>query len=482
MQELDFSKLNVLVVGDFILDEYIGGDVERISPEAPVPVLKMTWNNDRLGGAGNVVNNLRSLGANARILTCIGSGRTGTKLFKLLEDSGADTSFVKRDPTASTIKKIRIVAKNQQVIRVDDEDINSIPESFSSYIMENSDRIFDGIDAVILSDYGKGVLNDDTTRFIIKTARSKNIPAMIDPKGSKWEKYTDAVTCTPNLNELSQVYGNKINANDEDTIRKVGKSICEKYALDFLIVTRSENGMSVIDGKGKKQDFPVVKKEVIDVSGAGDTVITTFTLCYVLGLSLEKCCKIANIAASIVVSKFGTATLTIHELNSSLIYSTKKIVSGDDIEIIAKKLHNENKKIVFTNGCFDLMHSGHIASFEQARSFGDVLVVGVNSDESVRRLKGPNRPIIDEKNRMEVIRSLSIVDYVVLFGEDTPLELIKRIIPDILVKGKDYADKEVVGRDVVESHGGRVELIDLVEGMSTTKIIEKILSVYTKGE
>ncbi len=479
MQELDFSKLNVLVVGDFILDQYIGGDVERISPEAPVPVLKMTWNNDRLGGAGNVVNNLRSLGANARILTCIGSGRTGTKLFQLLVDSGADTRFVKRDPKASTIKKIRIVAKNQQVIRVDDEDINSIPESFSTYIVDNVDAIFEGIDAVILSDYGKGVLNDESTKFIIQYAHSKNIPAMVDPKGSKWKKYSGAVTCTPNLNELSQVYGSKIQPDDEVRLLEVGKNICNEFSLKFLIVTRSEKGMTYIKGDGTKIDFPVIKKEVVDVSGAGDTVITAFTLCYVLGMSVERCCKVANMAASIVVSKFGTATVTINELNSALIYDSKqKVISSEDIDVLAKKLHEEHKKIVFTNGCFDLMHSGHIASFEQARSFGDVLIVGINSDDSVKRLKGPNRPIIDERNRMEVVRSLSVVDYVVLFNEDTPLELIKKIIPDVLVKGKDYIGKEVVGRDIVEMHGGRVELIDMVEGMSTTKIIEKILTIY----
>ncbi len=481
MQELDFSKLNVLVVGDFILDQYIGGDVERISPEAPVPVLKTTWTRDQLGGAGNVVNNLRNLGAEARVLTCIGSGRAGTKLFGLLEESGADTCFVMRDPNASTIKKIRIVARNQQVIRVDDENLDSIPDAFFQFIRDNEADIFASVDAVILSDYGKGILTEKTTKHLIETANKHGVPVFVDPKGTAWAKYSGAITCTPNLNELSQVYGNKIKPKDEKTIRNAGREICEKYGFKFLLVTRSENGMSVVYPDGAKRNYPVVKKEVIDVSGAGDTVITTFALCYVSGLSMDQCCKVSNTAASIVVSKFGTATLTINELNSALVYdSKKKIVSIDNIEVVAKQLHEEEKKIVFTNGCFDLMHAGHISSFEQARSFGDVLIVGINSDASVRRLKGENRPIIDEKNRMEVVRSLSVVDYVVLFDDDTPLKLIEKIVPDVLVKGKDYENKEVVGRDIVEANGGCVKLIDLVEGMSTSRIIEKILSVYKK--
>ncbi len=460
----------------------MGGDVERISPEAPVPVLKKTWNNDRLGGAGNVINNIRSLGANARILTCIGCGRTGTKLFDLLEETGADTRFIVRDASASTIKKIRIVARNQQVIRVDDENLDSIPDSFFEYIQDNTKSIFEGIDAVILSDYGKGILSDNVTKFIIDYARYKDIPTIVDPKGDKWNKYSNAVTSTPNLNELAQVYGKKIQKNDEISIHDAALDICVKYSLDFLIVTRSENGMSLIMKNGIKKDFPVIKKEVIDVSGAGDTVISTFTLCYILGLDLDSCCRIANTAASIVVSKFGTATLTVNELNGARLYNTKKkIVSNEDIGEISKKLRDEGKKIVFTNGCFDLIHSGHIASFETARSFGDVLIVGVNSDASIKRLKGPHRPIVDEKNRIEVIRALSVVDYVVIFEEDTPLDLIQRIVPDVLVKGEDYRNKDIVGKEFVEANGGRVELIALVDGMSTTKIIEKILSAYREG-
>ena len=479
MQELDFSKINVLVVGDYILDQYLGGDVERISPEAPVPVLKMSWSKNRLGGAGNVINNLCTMGSNARALACIGSGRTGDTLYNLLVESGADLRYVYRNPSVSTIKKIRVVARNQQVIRIDDEQTEHIPEGFFEFIHSNIDGILSGINAVILSDYGKGVLTKELTQYLITSSKSKGIPVFVDPKGNNWDKYRGVTACTPNLAELSQVYGNKIFQSDESVIYEVGLDICKNFDFDFLLVTRSEKGMSTILKTGEMRNYPVVKKEVVDVSGAGDTVICTFALCYALGIDLDRCCKVANLAASIVVSKFGTATLTINELNGAIVTNTKqKIVSFDEIGIISKELHDEGKQIVFTNGCFDIIHSGHIATFEVARSLGDVLIVGVNSDDSIRRLKGPTRPIVDEKNRLEVLRAISMIDYLVVFSEDTPLELIKNILPHVLVKGEDYADKEVVGRDVVEANGGKVQLIPFVEGMSTSKIIEKILTVY----
>ena len=319
MQELNFSNVNVLVVGDYILDQYIGGDVERISPEAPVPVLKMSWDKNRLGGAGNVINNICTMGGNARALACIGSGRTGDVLYDLLDSTGADLRFVYRDPSISTIKKIRVVARNQQVIRIDDEQTERIPEDFFKFVRSNIDDILGGINAVILSDYGKGVLTEEFTQYMIASCKSMGIPVFVDPKGINWEKYRGATTCTPNLNELSQVHGSKISQKEETVIRDVGKGICEKYEFDFLLVTRSEKGMSVVMNTGEKRNYPVIKKEVIDVSGAGDTVICTFALCYASGLPLDKCCRVANLAASIVVSKFGTATLTINELNGAIV-------------------------------------------------------------------------------------------------------------------------------------------------------------------
>lgn len=474
-ERIFFSDQKILVVGDYILDQYLGGDVDRISPEAPVPVLKSEWIKYCLGGAGNVVNNIESLKATARVLTCIGAGKTGAKLMDLLKESGADIRYVLQDPSVSTTKKIRIVARNQQVIRIDDEEIGRIPAGFLDYIKENIEGIFDSIHAVIISDYGKGIVSDDVCKYLLAESKMRGIPVFVDPKGADWNKYTNAVSCTPNLSELSVVYGSKLSNDDEEKIHEVGLAVCRKYNFDYLLVTRSEKGMSLIMKDGTKYDYPVKKKEVIDVSGAGDTVITTFTLCTTIGLDLDACCKVANLAASIVISKFGTATVTINELIESLVIKNTKIIKRGDLEILSKYLHDVGKKIVFTNGCFDILHAGHVESLTQARSKGDVLIVGLNSDASVCRLKGPTRPIVSQDNRAQVLQALSCVDYVTIFDEDTPYEVIKTIRPNVLVKGKDYENKVVVGQDIVEANGGKVELIDLVPGLSTSSIVQKII-------
>jgi len=267
----------------------------------------------------------------------------------------------------------------------------------------------------------------------------------------------------------------------EAEIYKQALALCERYDFEYLLVTRSEMGMSLICRTGEKLDFPAVKKEVVDVSGAGDTVISTMSLGVAVGLAMEECCRLANLAASVVVSKFGTATVSLSELIGSQLFSVgQKIVKDDEVAYLANYLHETGKRIVFTNGCFDIIHAGHIYSLERARSFGDVLIVGLNSDASVRRLKGDLRPIISETDRAYMLQSLAVVDYVVIFDEDTPECLIEKIIPSVLVKGKDYEGKEIVGQKVVEAHGGYVELVDLKQGLSTTAVIEKICNVYSK--
>lgn len=479
----DFEKINVLVAGDLMLDDYIGGNVHRISPESPVPVLDVKWESTKLGGAGNVINNITSLTAKARVLSCIGNDSNGDVLISLLQEKGADTRFVMRSNEISTTTKTRVVARNQQVVRLDRGVQGVYPSSFITYIENNLEAMFEGIDVFALSDYGKGVLTDDVCSKLIAYARSVNIPVFVDPKGCKWDKYRGATMCTPNLSELSQMCDIPLSQSMEDEIHRCALEIRDRYDFDYLLVTRSEKGMSLISENGKKKDYPAIKKEVIDVSGAGDTVISTVLLGYAVGLSMGDCCRLANQAASVVVSKFGTATVSLAELIGGQLFSAgRKIVSGDEVSFICDYLHECGRSIVFTNGCFDLVHAGHIYSLEQARALGDVLIVGVNSDASVRRLKGDLRPVISETDRAYMLQSLAVVDYVVIFDEDTPEELIRKITPTVLVKGNDYLGKQIAGQEYVEANGGRVELIELKQGLSTTNVINKICNAYSKGE
>lgn len=472
-----FRQANVLIVGDFMLDKYIGGDVQRISPEAPVPILKMLWESDRLGGAGNVVNNIQSLSAKARVLCCIGEDEAGGRLVSLLRDTGADVRFLQKSTELPTIKKTRIVARNQQVIRIDCDGSMAVPACFQGRVQEQLDEIFSGIDVLVISDYGKGTITYDLAQLLIGRARAGGVPVLIDPKGNDWGKYSGATLCTPNLRELSDVCNKELAQDMEDEIRAAACELCRRYALEHVLVTRSEMGMSLVSKSGEKIDFPAQKKEVIDVSGAGDTVISVMALGMAAGSGLEDCCRLANAAADIVVSKFGTATASIDELIGHVFTAGKKIVTREEAAYLARGLHEQGKRIVFTNGCFDLIHAGHIFSLEQAKALGDVLIVGVNSDRSIRGLKGEARPIISEGDRACLLKSLRMVDYVAIFDEDTPEELIQAVQPDVLVKGRDYEGAQVAGRDVVEARGGNVALIDLKPGLSTTAIIHKIQSI-----
>lgn len=473
-----FSFSNVLVVGDYMVDQYISGDVERISPEAPIPVVRTDGFRSQLGGAGNVINNIQSMKGNSRILTYFGKDSSGDYLLDLLKKTGSDISFIRQYEDVETIRKIRVTARGQQIVRVDfEKTIRPNNQDFEKYADENIDAIIKGIDVVVISDYGKGVVTQELMSVVIPAARQKGIPVIIDPKGKNWTKYSGATMCTPNLSEFSDVVNKKIDQTMETTILSEGVEVCQKYNLDYVLVTRSENGMSLISKDGKKEDFPVRKKlDVIDVSGAGDTVISTMALSISSGISIEDGCEIANMAASIAVSKFGTAPISYEELYDLM--SERKqstIVKKDEMKAISEFLHSFNKKIVFTNGCFDILHAGHIHSLEYSKSLGDVLIVGLNSDASVKRLKGDKRPIVNEKDRAYLLKSLRVVDYVVIFDDDTPRSLIEIIKPDVLVKGEDYLGKEVVGQDIVESYGGQVKLVDLKPGLSTTNIIEKII-------
>lgn len=468
-----FSQIRVLVSGDFMMDEYIIGNVRRISPEAPVPVVEVEQRKRRLGGAGNVICNLVSLGAGVRALSCLGEDEAGNDLISRMDEMKVDTRYLYRLPNRKTSRKTRIISKGQQFLRYDEELTEEAPETFTEFVKAGINDIFQGIGVVILSDYGKGGIPAAVSRLLIDEARSRRIPVIVDPKGKDYQKYAKATVCTPNMQEFILAAGAS-ERPDEEEIHRLGLELCRSLGFQHLLITRSEQGMTLLCGEtGEKKDFPAMKKEVVDVTGAGDTVIAVFSLAAAAGFSPEDCCRLANRGASVVISKFGAATVSLEELQGRT-ETERKLLTREEAAALARQLKAQGQTIVFTNGCFDLIHAGHIASLKQAKSHGDILMVGLNSDESVRRLKGPERPVIGEENRAKLLGALSVVDYVVIFGEDTPEQLIRLLLPDVLVKGRDWCGREVVGESIVREYGGRVELVDLEKGLSTTGIIEKI--------
>lgn len=471
----EVNKCKVLIYGDFMVDKYIMGNVKRISPEAPVPILEVTKKNSKLGGAGNVVNNIIALGAATRVLGCVGADADGDWVIKRLNKRMADTTYMRQDEEVMTIVKTRVVSRNQQYLRLDEEKIRDIPESYAEYIESNIEEILNGISVVIISDYGKGAVTKRMARFIIDKANEKDIPIVVDPKGKDYTKYIGATVCTPNTNELRIVTGNACDTEEE--ITESGFKLKEDISLRYLMLTRSEKGISVFDN-GQKSDYPALEKDVVDVTGAGDTVVSVVSLGLAVGYNIGECSVLANLAASVVCSKFGAATLSMNELLECIMYSGEfKNIEPEVAVFIAENLREKGKKVVFTNGCFDLVHAGHISSFNQAKSFGDVLIVAVNSDASVKRIKGDKRPIVSEKNRIAMLCALECVDYVILMEDDNPVRLIEAIKPDITVKGKDWEGKYLPEREVVEAYGGEVRFIELEKGLSTTNIINKIIDV-----
>lgn len=471
----NIRKLNVLVVGDFMIDKYIEGNVSRLSPEAPVPVLEVARKSSKLGGAGNVVNNIATLGANIKIVGCIGADDDGNWMVEEFSNKGINTSYLWMNKECRTIVKTRLVSKKQQFIRFDEEEIKDSPDSFVESVYENIDNIFDNVDVLIISDYGKGTIRKDLAQMLIQYANSKEIISVIDPKGKDYTKYCGATVCTPNMNELRIVTGEKLLSEQE--IMKCGKELRDLLCIDNLMVTRSEKGISLI--KDIKRDFPAIEKDVVDVTGAGDTVVSIVATCLGCGYSVEESCVIANIAASIVCSKFGAATVTLNELITDIIASGEfKQVSVQGAKYILSGLKDKGKKIVFTNGCFDLLHAGHIHSFMQAKEYGDILVVAVNSDKSIKKIKGEKRPIISQENRMRMLCSLECINYVILMEDTTPENILKILQPDVVVKGKDWEGKDIPERKIIESYGGQFQFIDLEAGLSTTNIIKKITEVY----
>ncbi len=473
MQHYQDKQPNILVVGDMMIDHYLWGKSDRISPEAPVPVVDVESESEVLGGAGNVVNNLIALGARVFAATAIGSDEIGRRLTVMLKSLGVNTDGVVSEEFRKTTRKSRVIASNQQVIRFDSETRDDITTITEDKILKSIKNILPFMDIILLSDYGKGVLSDSLTQNIIKMVRDRDKMVLIDPKGKDYTKYKGATLVTPNKKEASEATG--IEIDSIEALERVGFEIKNNFNLDMAIVTLSEEGMAIFDDT--MRTIPTVAKEVYDVTGAGDTVLSTIGYILACGGDIDEAAKVANAAAAVVVGKLGSATANWDEIISyqeALHESTTehRIKSFKELQKSVEFLKRDDKKIVFTNGCFDILHLGHVKYLQKAKSFGDVLIVGVNSDSSVKRLKGDSRPVNSEYDRAYILASLDCVDFVIIFDEDTPYNLISMVKPDVLVKGGDYKGKDVVGSDIAK----RVELVDFVEGRSTTSTISRIKS------
>ena len=465
------KKPNILVIGDLMIDHYLWGSCDRISPEAPVQVVNVKKESSVLGGAGNVINNLVALGSVVDVISVVGNDSVANELKSLLEKIDVPTSNLVVENNRKTSKKSRLIASQQQVLRYDMESIDDINENSHKQIIQTLEKNIDKYSSIILSDYGKGVLTTNLTKEIIKIANKNSIKVLVDPKGKDYSKYKGSYTLTPNKKEAMEA--TNIDIKDESSLIEALKSLKTQCELEVSLITLSEQGIAIFDDELTIK--PTVAREVYDVTGAGDTVIASIAFALGNDLDIKDAIYFANLAAGVVVGKIGSATTTldeIYEYEYSLhkSNSTSHIKTFDEIKTLSSKLHSQGKKIVFTNGCFDILHVGHVKYLEVAKSYGDVLILGLNADSSVRKLKGPTRPINTQDDRAYILASLESVDYVVIFEEETPYELIKLIKPHVLVKGGDYEGKEVVGQDIADE----LKLVQFVDGKSTTNTIKRI--------
>ncbi len=464
---LPFESSRILVVGDIILDRYWSGPTQRVSPEAPVPVVRIEKIEERPGGAGNVALNIASLGAHASLMGLTGEDEASDVLEHKLGQSGVDCHFsqLKDFPT---ITKLRVLSQHQQLIRLDFES-TSIKYDHEKLIKKYR-KLLEEIDVVILSDYAKGCLTN--VEELIEIASKAGKKVIVDPKGSDFQKYKNATLITPNFGEFTAVVGECQNV--EEIVTK-GNKLCKDLKLDALLVTRGEHGMTLIQPTEESAHFPARAAEVFDVTGAGDTVIATLASALAAGGTLLHATALANTAAGLVVAKLGTATVTLEELHTALHEPRKEdtgTVNEEQMIVQMEAARLRGETIVMTNGCFDILHAGHINYLEKARALGDRLIIAVNDDASVQKLKGETRPLNVLNDRMKVLEALSCVDWVVPFSEDTPERLIGNLLPDILVKGGDYKPEEIAGGTQVSENGGKVIVLDFLDGYSTTKLIE----------
>lgn len=470
MQIPDFSNTSILVAGDIMLDRYWSGPTNRISPEAPVPVIRKKQTEDRLGGAANVALNLSQLGVTTELSGLIGEDPVGQSIQALLKESriiDASLSSISH----SSITKLRLMSRNQQLLRIDTEE--PIPEDLVAQVLNNTLDKLKGKAALIISDYGKGTYAEP--QALISAARQSGIPTLVDPKGASYEKYRGANILTPNLNELRKVVGD---CETDEEIREKADALRKQLSVDVIVVTMSERGMMIVDGSADVIRIPTRAREVFDVTGAGDTVIALLAACLGAGQTITEAAQVANLAASIVVGKLGTASVTSEELETALYAhspsDSKTIVSEVELLALVEKAKRSGERVVMTNGCFDLLHPGHLAYIQEAASEGDRLIVAVNTDDSVQRLKGSSRPINKLADRMLMLAGIKGVDWVCSFSEDTPQRLISLILPDLLIKGGDYSPNEIAGSEDVRAAGGQIKVLDFLEGYSSSALIDHI--------
>jgi D-beta-D-heptose 7-phosphate kinase / D-beta-D-heptose 1-phosphate adenosyltransferase len=473
-----FHRRRILVIGDLMLDRYLWGAVERISPEAPVPVVRIEHRTHSGGGAANVAANLNSLGCQTSLAGTIGEDEDGRQLLDIIRSSGIETGAILAVQDRPTTCKTRILGGRQQMLRLDVEDAEGIGSSLGSTFLAAVEAQIPGSSAVILSDYGKGLLSEFVCQTVIRRAHGLGVPVFVDPKGLSYENYSGSDLISPNRSELAAAVSTS--AADLELLLKKGQRLRSQLGIGALAVTLSELGIALLEADGVRR-FPAVAREVFDVSGAGDTVIATIAAAVAAGLHLHDAVRLANLAAGTVIAKLGTMPVSSEELQAALALDSEasrseKICSQETLLKRAAQWRIAGRRIVFTNGCFDLLHVGHLALLQQARQEGDCLIVALNTDRSVRALRGAGRPVISEDARVNLVAALPCVDAVVLFDEETPTNLIRVIRPDVLVKGADYSEEEVVGANEMKAWGGRVALIPLIEGFSTTAILKRAIA------
>ena len=468
---------SIMVLGDLMLDRFVYGEVERISPEAPVPVLRVGSEESMLGGAGNVVRNLVALGAQCCFVAVVGDDAIGRDLISMVGEEANIEPYLLVERGRRSTTKVRYVAGSQQLLRADRETDRAIEAATCARIVDIVETGLEGIDAMVLSDYAKGVLTPEVIEAAIAAARDAGIPVIVDPKSTDFGRYRGATVLTPNRRELA-IATRMIAETDAEVVEAAARAL-EDSGADMILVTRSADGMSLVCRDGTVTHLEAQAREVFDVSGAGDTVVASFAAALGRGIGAADAARIANLAGGIVVGKVGTAVIHAEDLTHALRTSTfianeeKVLVRSAAVEQVAR-WRKQGRRLGFTNGCFDLLHPGHVSLLRQARARCDRLVVGLNSDRSVRELKGPSRPVQEETSRAQVLASLADVDAVVIFDEETPIALIEALRPDLLVKGADYTVETVVGADIVTAYGGDVFLADLAAGHSTTATISRL--------
>jgi D-beta-D-heptose 7-phosphate kinase/D-beta-D-heptose 1-phosphate adenosyltransferase len=490
VQTLDhLGHPRVLVLGDLILDRYTYGDAERISQEAPIVVLRASRRDQRLGGAANVCNMLRGLEAEVVCAGVVGNDEAGIATRSLLEENGVDDELLLVDPSRPTTVKERFVGRAQakhpsQILRVDHEVTTPLSAELESRLIAGMVAQLDACDVVLVADYSKGVCTPRVLRAVIEAAAERSLPVLVDPvRDGGFERYHGATLIKPNRVEAERALGRKVRSADDALA--AGRQLCREFDAEMAVVTLDSDGMALVHRDGTGDVFPTRVRNVYDITGAGDMVLATLGLCLACGVPAEDAVRLANISGGLEVEQPGVVVLSRGDIRNDLLAAkatgSHKIGSVEQAAALAERARRQGQKVVFTNGCFDLLHVGHVTYLAEAAALGDLLIVGVNSDASVRKLKGPQRPVIHERDRAAMLAALSAVAFVVVFDEDTPCDMLRAIRPDVLVKGGTYTPDQVVGHEIVTAYGGKVCVTSVVDGISTTRIVESIAAPMKKA-